>query len=454
MKKCLKCGSKFDDRFQFCPECGGQLVPSNECPNCHLELAPNAKFCPNCGAPVGAQQPQPAPQPAPQPRPAPQAAPAPQPMPQPAPAPQPMPAQQPYPQPAPQQPYPQQGYQQPYPQQGYYGYQQPKQPRQKNPNLMPTIMRFVFMGMFILAAIFYIVGLFGAPYQYTDFTFFFKFEYVKNAGAAAEFYIFFFLFYLLIVAGFFVALGTGIAAIVKSFQRKAIPSTKPLMTMVAFILPHLAYLSYFKSLATNGYNIGLGWGTIMLLVTVILAALTLAAMKVLGGELKAKPIVANCLAGLAFILAAMAVAFGTLPGSYPFGYFLQMPSAYLEGFMKNGQFFFALGLALFALVGFILRVCAVPKVIRTERGIKGGIVMLSLAAGFDTIAFIFVVLLYKGNNMGQYLGAFIVMWVFFVLVVGLLIAASKLNPRRPVAPQQFQPQQFQPQPQPQNPYRY
>ena len=63
------------------------------------------------------------------------------------------------------------------------------------------------------------------------------------------------------------------------------------------------------------------------------------------------------------------------------------------------------------------------------------------------------------NNLGPILPSFIEMWIFFIFAVGLLVAASKLDPKKPAAPQQaYRPQQpygqpYQPQPQPQQPYQ-
>ena len=326
MKKCLKCGAKFEDRFGFCPECGEKLVPSNECPNCHLELAPNAKFCPNCGTRIG-EQPQPEPQPEPMPAPAPQAAPQPQPAPQPAPAPQPQPA------PAPQQPYGQ-----PYPQQGYYGYQQPapqpKPQRQKNTNVMNIICRFVFMGMFILAAIFYLIGLLGAPVPGANFTIFFDYSMFQYYKGALPFYLLFYLTYYLAFVGFFVCIGIGIPAIIKAFKGEPI-KTKPLTAIAVFNIPYLFFFAYMNMGAYGG----MGWGTVMLLVAIILASLTIATLKALGGELKVKPILANAFSGTSFLFVALAITFGTLAGAVLFATMLQDASN-IKAYIEYKGFFF------------------------------------------------------------------------------------------------------------------
>ena len=427
MKKCPKCGSKFDDKFQFCPECGGQLAPVNECPNCHAELAPNAKFCPNCGAQVGAQ-----PQPAPQNRPAPQ----------PAPAPQPMPAQQPAPQQAPQQ-----QYQQPAPQQGYYagyGYQQQPQPqkREKNPYVMQTISRFVYMGLFILAAVFVLIGVIGGAtggmFNFSSFQYIF--EYYKAGGA---FFVLFYVFYYLALVGFCVALGVGIAGIIKSFSRKeAFPNTKPMMMMIMFTLPFLGYSSFLSGTAMFGGSVA--WVFTMFLVGIMTGALAIGANLVLSNELKAKPIVANSLTYLALVFVLLIVTSATMPNGAGFVYALSDPAAFFPN--NAAEFFFMLGMFLFGLLALIFRFVTVPKIAKRERGIKGSIVMLSLAAGFDTIAFVFVIIASNGHIANQYMVPFIMMWVFFVFAIALLIVASKLDPKKPaMRPGQ---RQFQPYPQP------
>ena len=104
-----------------------------------------------------------------------------------------------------------------------------------------------------------------------------------------------------------------------------------------------------------------------------------------------------------------------------------------------------------------------PKTLARENGIKKAVVMLSLGVGFATVGFVFAVIMkgdnYFGGYVGNIIGAYVALWIFFVFAVGLLVAASKLDPKKPAAPQQaYRPQQpygqpYQPQPQPQQPYQ-
>ena len=49
MKKCNKCGKRFDDDSLFCSQCGEKLVEINECPKCGSQVSPKDAFCSHCG---------------------------------------------------------------------------------------------------------------------------------------------------------------------------------------------------------------------------------------------------------------------------------------------------------------------------------------------------------------------------------------------------------------------
>ena len=57
MRRCLKCGSMFDDYTNFCPNCGEKLVDDQpRCPSCGTPFAEGDKFCKNCGAKLEAEE--------------------------------------------------------------------------------------------------------------------------------------------------------------------------------------------------------------------------------------------------------------------------------------------------------------------------------------------------------------------------------------------------------------
>ena len=57
MKICLKCNSKYDDKYKFCKRCGNTLSVVQKvrqsnvkfCPKCKLEYDNKYKFCKKCG---------------------------------------------------------------------------------------------------------------------------------------------------------------------------------------------------------------------------------------------------------------------------------------------------------------------------------------------------------------------------------------------------------------------
>ena len=412
MKKCLKCGTKYEDKFMFCPECGEKLVPSNECPNCHLEVSPNAKFCPNCGTKLNEN-----------------AAPAPQVEPAIAPAPvvepQPQPVAQPYQQPEPQP--------------------RPQRPRKSKQEIMRIVSNFVYMGMYIFIALFYLIGIFGDPfnlegymYGQLNFTIFFRYDIIAHSGGAAPFIVLLFLFYYLAFAGFIVTLATGIPSVIRAFKQKDQPiNTKPMVYTIMFILPHLMYLSLLSPFASM-----MGWGSIMLLLSTIYAAFTIAIVKALGGELRSKPIVANALNGSAILFASLGAIYGGIAACSPLLAMIADVS-YIESYVENGQFFLALGIFLTVLAGSILMYIAVPKTRNRDGGIKAPVILQSIAVGLITIGFVLSIILYK-QAVKEIVSTFSTFVVFFLFTLGLLIAANKIDPKAPVVPQQT----YRPQPQP------
>lgn len=49
MKKCLKCGVEYEDKDTFCPVCGEKLVSLNVCKNCGQPVDAKDTFCRHCG---------------------------------------------------------------------------------------------------------------------------------------------------------------------------------------------------------------------------------------------------------------------------------------------------------------------------------------------------------------------------------------------------------------------
>ena len=49
MMACPKCQSQIPQGTKFCPNCGANVLATNNCPNCGKPLAVGAKFCPECG---------------------------------------------------------------------------------------------------------------------------------------------------------------------------------------------------------------------------------------------------------------------------------------------------------------------------------------------------------------------------------------------------------------------
>ena len=49
MKKCKKCGKVFEDEALFCSHCGEKLVDENSCPRCGSPVEPDDLFCSHCG---------------------------------------------------------------------------------------------------------------------------------------------------------------------------------------------------------------------------------------------------------------------------------------------------------------------------------------------------------------------------------------------------------------------
>ena len=52
MKKCLKCDVAYNDDDSFCPVCGEKLVSINVCPQCGKPVNDNDAFCRHCGAKI------------------------------------------------------------------------------------------------------------------------------------------------------------------------------------------------------------------------------------------------------------------------------------------------------------------------------------------------------------------------------------------------------------------
>jgi cytochrome c-type biogenesis protein CcmH/NrfG/predicted RNA-binding Zn-ribbon protein involved in translation (DUF1610 family) len=52
---CTSCNANIPAAAKFCPQCGAEVVASQQCSNCGEALKPSAKFCHNCGAPVAGE---------------------------------------------------------------------------------------------------------------------------------------------------------------------------------------------------------------------------------------------------------------------------------------------------------------------------------------------------------------------------------------------------------------
>ncbi|MBO7573169.1 MAG: hypothetical protein J6T25_00020 [Bacilli bacterium] len=299
---------------------------------------------------------------------------------------------------------------------------------------MQTVNRFVFMGMFILSALFYLTAMiFGIVETIGSFAYF---------GGGVGVIIVLVLSYLLLtlaLIGFIVSLATGIASIIRSFRDKEHHvNAKPLMFMTMFAVPFMAFYNFCFGGAYMGILL-YSFCNIFLITTISLTTLALAAHKVLSGEMKVKPILANAFAGLAFMFVAMIVIFGIMPsGSWLYG----IPFIDL----------FCLIASIFGLAALILLLIALPKPLKRERGIKGSVILLSISAGLNVFAFVFMII---AGGLVVSLVPFILMWVFFVFALALLIVSSKLDPKKPAnrpAPRQYQPYPQQGYPQPQQGY--
>lgn len=49
---CPNCETPLQTNAKFCPECGANLKPQNECNECGAKITPGTKFCPECGTKI------------------------------------------------------------------------------------------------------------------------------------------------------------------------------------------------------------------------------------------------------------------------------------------------------------------------------------------------------------------------------------------------------------------